>query len=176
MAKTGKLRVEPEKPEPPIMIGNIATTPLLPRRHLDYVERIDRSGAPPFWSKQDFQNVLSDQTIHGRVVEDPETYEIGGFVVYKIHQSRPSGGPDRIQLVNIGVQLDHRRMGIGSALVESVAQKYPRSFLGGIMSERNLIAQLFLKKLGFSCTSVEPMAIGGKDDGYNFERPPIRPK
>jgi ribosomal-protein-alanine N-acetyltransferase len=73
-----------------------------------------------------------------------------GFMVYELHRSR-------LHVLNFAVARSHRRLGIGTRMMERLIGKLTpdrRSRLVLEVRETNLPAQLFFRSLGFRAISV----------------------
>ena len=76
--------------------------------------------------------------------------EIVGFMIYELHKNR-------LHILNFAVHEDHRRHGVGKAMVSKLLGKLSHERRNRIMlevRETNLEAQLFFKSLGFRAISV----------------------
>lgn len=88
--------------------------------------------------------------------------KILGFMAYDI------GRISKIKVLNLSVDAESRRIGVGTSLVETLTPKLnkKRSKIELSVSEYNLTAQLFLKSVGFRAVSVHPGDEGSSD--YKF--------
>jgi ribosomal-protein-alanine N-acetyltransferase len=72
------------------------------------------------------------------------------FMIYELHRSR-------LHMLNFAVMRSHRRLGIGTQMMEKLAGKLTPDRRGRIaleVRETNLPAQLFFRSLGFRATTV----------------------
>ena len=72
------------------------------------------------------------------------------FMIYELHRSR-------LHMLNFAVTRSHRRLGIGTRMMEKLAGKLTperRDRIALEVRETNLPAQLFFRSLGFRATSV----------------------
>lgn len=94
-------------------------------------------------------DLLRDRNTIGLVIEQDD--EILGFVAYQLSDSH-------IELLRIGVHLEHRRMGVGTRMLQRLAGKIihsKRDHIACDVPERNLAAQLFLQNSGFEALPPE---------------------
>lgn len=118
------------------------------RRDMDAVLRIERASFEFPWFQEDFIRCLRQRNCIGMVATDG--HELLGFMVYELHQSR-------LHLMNFAVAPEHRRGGVGRALVEKLLGKLSsqrRTRITLEVRETNLGAQLFFKSVGFRAVSV----------------------
>jgi ribosomal-protein-alanine N-acetyltransferase len=100
------------------------------------------------WSEQEFIRCLRQRNCIGMVAESNE--KVVGFMVYELHKNR-------LHVLNIAVHPDHRRTGIGNAMIEKLVSKLSfqrRTRILLEIRETNLDAQLFFKNLEFRAISV----------------------
>jgi ribosomal-protein-alanine N-acetyltransferase len=72
------------------------------------------------------------------------------FMIYELHRSR-------LHVINFAVRRSHRRLGVGSLLMNRLAGKLSPDRRDRILlevRERNLPAQLFFRSLGYRAISV----------------------
>jgi ribosomal-protein-alanine N-acetyltransferase len=72
------------------------------------------------------------------------------FMIYELHRSR-------LHMINFAVTRSHRRLGIGTHMLDKLIGKLTPDRRGRIVlevRETNLPAQLFFRSLGFRATSV----------------------
>lgn len=133
------------------------------RRDLQDVLRIERQGFATPWTFDDFQNHMNLRncicmvaTFEGQVV---------GFLVYELLYNR-------FHIVNMAVDPQSLRRGIGTQMVDLLKEKMRRRMRHRItlhVGENNLEAQLFFKRLGFRAESVLKGHWGdGAIDVYGF--------
>jgi ribosomal-protein-alanine N-acetyltransferase len=76
--------------------------------------------------------------------------EVLGFTVYQLRDRR-------LELLNLAVRPDHRRTGVGGALVDRLLYKlsqHRRAKLALTVGEWNLTAQVFFRQMGFIATGI----------------------
>jgi ribosomal protein S18 acetylase RimI-like enzyme len=111
---------------------------------------------------------LQQRNVIGMVIEDEDTTEIVGYMIYALEKTC-------IQLERIAVL--YEREGIGRRLVERLQEKIrnepKRLRLVFVVPETNLGAQLFARSMGFRCNRVSREAFENYDgspvDGYAFD-------
>jgi len=100
------------------------------------------------WSQQEFLIALRQRNCIGMIAERND--EVVGYMVYELHKTR-------IELLNFAVRSRSQRLGVGSALIEKLKSKLAherRNKISLELRERNLDGQLFLRQVGFKCTSI----------------------
>ncbi len=100
------------------------------------------------WSEEDFIRCLRQRNCIGMVAEEDD--KVVGFMIYELHKTR-------LHILNFAVGADHRRKGIGNAMVAKLLGKLSHERRNRIMlevRETNLDAQLFFKNVGFKAISV----------------------
>ena len=143
----------------------VSCTPMN-RSHYPALCRIEHCGAPPFWEEDHFKAFAKEPANRIRVAEYGQNYDALGFIAFKINK-------DHIRIINIGVRLDSRRKRVGYQLVNNMAAKHADCPIASIVMETNLETQLFLKSIGFRCTTILKGRFRGRD-GYRFERDAFR--
>lgn len=96
-----------------------------------------------------------------------KVYEVDGNVVaFHIYSIKSS----HIEILKLGVNLEHRRMGYGTKLIKEAYRKLTKSRnkLCCVVSEFADDAISFLKKSGFIATSVKRGCCSNGNDGYSF--------
>lgn len=124
------------------------TVRLLVRRDLPGVLHIEHASYAFPWSEVDFLSALRRSRCVGMVAEDAGT--VVGFLIYETNAPW-------IDMVNVAVRESHRRQGVARRLID-----YAKSKLGNretralraLISEDNLIAQLFFREQGFRATQI----------------------
>ena len=100
------------------------------------------------WSDDDFTRCLRQRNCIGMVAEVADS--VVAFMIYELHRSR-------LHMINFAVARSHRRLGIGTQLLEKLCGKLTperRSRVALEVRETNLPAQLFFRSLGFRAISV----------------------
>lgn len=95
------------------------------------------------WSEEDFEKCLVQRNNIGMVARLDG--ELAGFMIYELTK-------DRLSLSNFAVGKEHRRKGVGTAMVEKLVSKLSpqrRKHIDVFLRESNLAAQVFFKKNGF---------------------------
>lgn len=95
------------------------------------------------WSEEDFDKCLVQRNNIGMVARLDG--ELAGFMIYELMK-------DRLSLSNFAVGKEHRRKGVGTAMVEKLISKLSperRKHIDVFLRESNLPAQMFFKKNGF---------------------------
>lgn len=113
---------------------------------LHQVLAIERESFEFPWTERDFRWVLQRRNCIGLVVRHRER-SIAGCAVYALHATR-------VELLNLAVAADCRRLGIGTLLIRRLCGRLAtsgRRSLGLEVRESNLPAQLFYRRLGFTC-------------------------
>jgi ribosomal-protein-alanine N-acetyltransferase len=118
------------------------------RSDLSSVVAIEKDVFDYPWSQQEFLIALRQRNCIGMVAERND--EVVGYMVYELHKTR-------IELLNFAVRPRSQRLGVGSALIEKLKSKLAyerRNKISLELRERNLDGQLFLRQVGFKCTSI----------------------
>lgn len=100
------------------------------------------------WSEEDFTRCLRQRNCIGMVAESGDA--VIAFMIYELHRSR-------LHVLNFAVARSHRRLGVGSRMMEKLIGKLSperRSRIVLEVRETNLPAQLFFRSLGFRAISV----------------------
>jgi [ribosomal protein S18]-alanine N-acetyltransferase len=140
---------------------------LLPIDLVDVLRIEDWSFEYP-WPRENFDKVLRDHTMQGRVAEATDG-RIVGFLIGKRH-------PEATEIMSMAIHPDYRRRGVGRALVVDInATVKPRPRCFALVREANLEAQLFFRELGFLAISIAPQHFDWPEGGvcetaYLFER------
>ena len=126
---------------------------------------IDKGSFLEPWLESDFAQCLKPWGRIGKVIEVDGRVE--GYMLYELM----SGS---FYLINIAVSQPMRRRGLGRMLVTQLIDKLPngnRSMIDIHISEGNLGAHLFFKRLGFRAIGVERdffLESGKSHDAYLF--------
>jgi ribosomal-protein-alanine N-acetyltransferase len=141
------------------------------RRDLPQVLEIEWKSFDEPWTEENFIEVLRMRNCIGMVMEYEE--QVIGFVLYELHDhSTIPGRP--IEILNIAVDPEFRRMMIGTAMIEKLKSKLSyqrRRKLIAWISDVNLEAQVWLRSNGFLCTKIakERYPYRPEMDAYKFE-------
>lgn len=134
------------------------------RRDLPQVLAIEGRSFEFPWSEHDFLRVQRQGNCIGMVVEKSD--KIVGYMVYALNKKH-------LHIPNFAVHPDHRRAGVGRAMVEKLISKLSYDRRNRIMlevRETNLDAQLFFKAMGFWCVSVlKDFYEDSDEDAYLFQ-------
>jgi len=118
------------------------------RRDMPEVIAIEQEAFEFPWSDEDFTRCLRQRNCIGMVAELADS--VVAFMIYELHRSR-------LHMLNFAVMRSHRRLGIGTQMMDKLVAKLTPDRRGRIaleVRETNLPAQLFFRSLGFRATSV----------------------
>ena len=118
------------------------------RRDMPEVVAIEREAFEFPWSEDDFTRCLRQRNCIGMVAEMADS--VVAFMIYELHRTK-------LQMLNFAVRRSHRRLGIGTRMMDKLVAKLTPDRRGRIVlevRETNLPAQLFFRSLGFRATSV----------------------
>lgn len=118
------------------------------RRDMPEVLEIEQEAFEFPWSDDDFTRCMRQRNCIGMVAEIADS--IVAFMIYELHRSR-------LHVLNFAVRRSHRRLGLGTQMMEKLAAKLSPERRDRIVlevRERNLPAQLFFRSLGYRATSV----------------------
>ena len=118
------------------------------RRDMPEVLAIEHEAFEFPWSDDDFTRCLRQRNCIGMVAEVADS--VVAFMIYELHRAR-------LHMINFAVARTHRRLGIGTHMLEKLCGKLTpdrRSRVVLEVRETNLPAQLFFRTLGFRATSV----------------------
>ena len=118
------------------------------RRDMSEVIGIEQEAFEFPWSEEDFTRCLRQRNCIGMVAELADS--VVAFMIYELHRSR-------LHMLNFAVTRSHRRLGVGTQMMEKLVAKLTPDRRGRIaleVRETNLPAQLFFRSLGFRATSV----------------------
>ena len=118
------------------------------RRDMHEVIAIEREAFEFPWSEEDFTRCLRQRNCIGMVAELADS--VVAFMIYELHRSR-------LHMLNFAVLRSHRRLGIGTQMMEKLVGKLTPDRRGRIaleVRETNLPAPLFFRSLGFRATTV----------------------
>ncbi len=142
------------------------------RRDMPDVLAIEQAGFAMPWGEDDFIRCLRQRNCIGMVAERDE--RIVGYMLYLLHKNR-------LELINLAVHPDHRRTGVGRAMLEKLFGKMDRQRRPRLVTrvaDWNLRAHVFFRALGLRCESIErgqwgeqpDDPFGGETDSYVFVR------
>jgi [ribosomal protein S18]-alanine N-acetyltransferase len=112
---------------------------------LDSIMRIERASFDSPWSRKDFIRCMTSDGGLGAVAQCGT--RIVGFSIIQKRRST-------VELLNLAVDPAYRRRGVATALVDNAMHPNVvgrRNRIGAIVWERNLVAQLFFREMGFLC-------------------------
>jgi ribosomal-protein-alanine N-acetyltransferase len=141
------------------------------RRDIPQVLEIESKSFNEPWTEENFLEVLRLRNCIGMVIEYEG--EVIGFILYELHDhSTIPGRP--IEILNIAVHPEYRRMMIGTAMIEKLKSKLSfqrRRKLIAWISDANLEAQVWLRSNGFLCTKIAKERYPDRPemDAYKFE-------
>ncbi len=118
------------------------------RRDMAEVLEIEQEAFEFPWSDDDFTRCMRQRNCIGMVAEMADS--VVAFMIYELHRSR-------LHVLNFAVRRSHRRLGIGTQMMEKLVGKLTperRSRIVLEVRERNLPAQLFFRTLGYRAISV----------------------
>ena len=118
------------------------------RRDMAEVLEIEQEAFEFPWSDDDFTRCMRQRNCIGMVAEMADS--VVAFMIYELHRSR-------LHVLNFAVRRSHRRLGIGTQMMEKLVGKLTperRSRVVLEVRERNLPAQLFFRTLGYRAISV----------------------
>lgn len=118
------------------------------RRDMTEVLEIEQEAFEFPWSDDDFTRCMRQRNCIGMVAEMADS--VVAFMIYELHRSR-------LHVLNFAVRRSHRRLGIGTQMMEKLVGKLTperRSRIVLEVRERNLPAQLFFRTLGYRAISV----------------------
>ena len=118
------------------------------RRDMPEVIGIEQEAFEFPWSEEDFTRCLRQRNCIGMVAELADS--VVAFMIYELHRSR-------LHMLNFAVMRSHRRLGVGTQMMEKLVAKLTPDRRGREaleVRETNLPAQLFFRSLGFRATSV----------------------
>lgn len=99
------------------------------------------------YSRRELREFLSLSTAQAIAAEDPESAALVGFVVGYVSIHR------RGQVVTLDVAREHRRQGIGKALLEALLARFSAAFVDQVRLEvdvENQAAVAFYERFGFA--------------------------
>lgn len=124
---------------------------------------IEQENFPDPWTRDDFNRAFHNKNCVGRILED-NNGEIVGYLVYEYDQVSYS-------IINLAVAKNKQRQGFGKTLMENLISHMENSAKGRMLatiSDRNLAAQLFLRRIGFRAERISRDFFGPEHHGYEF--------
>lgn len=115
------------------------------------------------WSAEKYGRVLTTTQLKAAVAVRDD--EVVGSLLYRV-------GMEAIRLVRLNVDPELRRQGIGTALFRHLRQMlFDRGLLRleTRVDERDVIAQVFLRSVGWPCIGTAPGDTPADDDQYVFQ-------
>jgi len=138
---------------------NVSVTTVIQRMqpfHLDAVMEIEEDSFVYCWGRKEFETVaiMDDSSCVVLFVND----ELLGYLCFQLLPFE-----EEMVLVNLAVKADHRRMGVGSFLVNTIVDTFPCKKVVVVASESNLVSLTFFRHLGFQATELLPDYYEGVD-------------
>jgi ribosomal-protein-alanine N-acetyltransferase len=133
------------------------------RRDMPSVLEVENNSFDHPWTEQEFIRNQQRRECIGMVAERCE--HVVGYMMYELHRQR-------LHLLSFAVHPDHRRLGIGRAMMERMIAKLSyqrRNRIVVEVRETNLAAQLFFRELGFRAVDILRdyyTSDTGKEDAY----------
>jgi len=118
------------------------------RKDIPAVMAIENDSFEHSWSEDDLLSCMRQRSVIGMVAD--RNGQIAGFMVYEFHKHR-------LHILNFAVAREHRRTGVGRAMLNKLIGKLSPERRTRIMlevRETNLNAQLFFKACGFRAVSI----------------------
>jgi ribosomal-protein-alanine N-acetyltransferase len=134
------------------------------RRDLPEVLTIEKASFRDCWNEEDFLTALRQRNVIGIVAEFGEI--VAGYAIYQLSKSS-------IEILNLAVLPDARRLHVGSQLVWKLVGKLStqrRTSLTACVRDSNLGAHLFFKANKFQATKVHRRYYRDSgEDAYELE-------
>lgn len=118
------------------------------RADMPSVLEIEKASFEYPWTEDDFIKCLRQRNCIGRVVDRGK--DCAGFMVYELHKKL-------IEVLNFAVAPDHRRTGVGEAMVDTLKGKLSmqrRKAVSLPIRETNLPALQFFRSQGFRAIGI----------------------
>ncbi len=118
------------------------------RRDMQEVLQTETESFHVPWTEDDFLHCLRQRNCIGMVAECGD--QVIGHVIYELHRNR-------LHILNLAIHPNHRRQHVGAQIMTKLIGKlssHRRAKITVEMRESNLVAQLFLKALGFVATKI----------------------
>lgn len=133
-------------------------------KDMNFILEIEKESFPEPWTKKDFDRVFANKDCVCQIYCDADTDKVLGYLVYEY---------DKVSynLVNFAVAPKMRRQGIGKALIQSLISHMENSAKRKMfvsISDKNLTAQLFMRKMGFRAEKISRNFYGPDHNAYEF--------
>lgn len=112
------------------------------------VVEIERYNLETKFKEAHIKELLKDNRI-GMIAEVDK--KVVGHIFYELYK-------DHFHILSLAVHPDHRRQGVGRAIIEKMKKKLSgtkRERISIDLRESNLSGQIFLREMGFKCNSIE---------------------
>jgi ribosomal protein S18 acetylase RimI-like enzyme len=132
--------------------------------NLPQVLQIEEASFATHWNQHDFERVMANtaRLYSCRVITGAIPGKVLAYAVWERHE-------DHWQLLNLAVDPDHRRMGLGRKMIETTA-KHGLPLTANVV-ETNLPAQIWLREIGWRCTMILSGIYADSDrSAYRFEK------
>lgn len=119
------------------------------RRDMPEVLDIENESFEFAWKEEDFLRCLRQRNCIGMVAEN-KTEQVVAYMLYELHKAK-------LHVLNFCVHPQHRRLGIGTQMVEKLISKlssHRRTSIILELRETNLTAQKFFRSQTFRATRV----------------------
>lgn len=118
------------------------------RRDMQEVLQTETESFHVPWTEDDFLHCLRQRNCIGMVAECGD--QVIGHVIYELHRNR-------LHILNLAIHPNNRRQHVGAQIMTKLIGKlssHRRAKITVELRESNLVAQLFLKALGFVATKI----------------------
>ncbi|MFT3879913.1 MAG: ribosomal protein S18-alanine N-acetyltransferase [Gemmatales bacterium] len=118
------------------------------RRDMQEVLQTETESFHVPWTEDDFLHCLRQRNCIGMVAEYGD--QVIGHVIYELHRNR-------LHILNLAIHPNNRRQHVGAQIMTKLIGKlssHRRAKITVELRESNLVAQLFLKALGFVATKI----------------------
>lgn len=124
-------------------------------------------GPADSWNAEDFWSVLSKPDNSGLVAEPLSMSFARQAVGLLVYQQLPAS----YRVLNLTVHPDFQRLGVGSQLLNRLKKNLygKRLVIEGVVHERSLGVQLFLRSQGFKAVSISRDYYADGEAGYSFQ-------
>jgi len=127
-------------------------------KDLPEVIELAKQTTEPVWTERELRSQLSQRDTIGMIVERNDNIE--AFVIYERH-------PTRLHIPNFVVGERFRRQGVGKAIIDKLKNKLEpdrRNRITLTVSESNLVAQQFLRAMGFRAVQIIRKPYSDRDE------------